>query len=164
MAARQTVHIAHHTVPVVLDRRHLENARDRGESVRERGALALFPKWPPHAVTASELCNLQLSNRAREFSLAFAALFFRCFLAMLFVQYLHAKLSKMREQEREREVYSLLRYASVGGKGDASWNSKTLLSPQRNYSQVHPVVLWGLLANSPLTLLQSIPAVAYALL
>lgn len=71
------MHIAHHTVPVVLDRRHLESVRERRESVRERGALALFPKWPPHAVTASELCNLQLSNRARAFSLAFAALFFR---------------------------------------------------------------------------------------
>lgn len=95
------MHIAHHTVPVVLDRRHLENGRERRESVREWGALALFPKWPPHAVTDSELCNLQLSNRARAFSLAFAALFFRCFLAILFVQYLHAKLSKMRERGRE---------------------------------------------------------------
>lgn len=36
----------------------------------------LFSKWPPHAVTASELCNLQLSNRARAFTLAIAALFF----------------------------------------------------------------------------------------
>lgn len=84
----------------------------------------LFPKWPPHAVTASELCNLQLSNRARAFSLVFAALFF----PLLFICSIFACKIEQNEgiREREREAYRVLRYSAVMKKGDARRNIKTL--------------------------------------
>lgn len=82
---------------------------------RERGALALFPKWPPHAVTASELCNLQLSNRARAFSLAFAALFFRLLFSH-FICSIFACEIEQNEGVRVRGIVRIPRYASVWGK------------------------------------------------
>lgn len=106
--ARQTVHIArrashtHHTLlPVVLDRRHLEN------EANERH----FTKWrPPHAVTACSSSSVQCAICSCPIVLAplslaaFAALFYAIFFCHFICSIFACEIER-NEQENRQGLY-----------------------------------------------------------